>query len=118
LAVFSFFGLFWNSYFIVSSICKCFVPAKAFRTKTKYCIIIPEAKYPKASWLDVTIQIPVDKDSPQEVIMPTLKSCIKSRDFYRKNSADRFNIVICDDGMMAFLIDNIPAAEMLWESIL
>jgi hypothetical protein len=29
----------------------------------------------------------------------------------------RCNIVVCDDGMMAFLRDNFAAAEMLWESI-
>jgi cellulose synthase/poly-beta-1,6-N-acetylglucosamine synthase-like glycosyltransferase len=114
----SFFGLFWNSYFIISSICKCFIPAKAFRTNTKYCSIIPEIKSPEASWLDVTIQLPVYKESLHEVIMPTLKSCIESRDFYHKNTGARCNIVVCDDGMMAFLRDNFPAAEMLWENIL
>jgi cellulose synthase/poly-beta-1,6-N-acetylglucosamine synthase-like glycosyltransferase len=118
LALLSFFGLFWNSYFIVSSICKCFIPAKAFRTNTKYCSIIPEIKSPKASWLDVTIQIPVYKESLHEVMMPTLKSCITARDFYRSNTGARCNIVICDDGMMAYLNDNFPAAEMLWASIL
>jgi cellulose synthase/poly-beta-1,6-N-acetylglucosamine synthase-like glycosyltransferase len=115
--VLSFFGLFWNSYFIISSIFKCFIPAKAFRTNTKYCSMIPEIKSPEASWVNVTIQIPVYKESLLEVIIPTLNSCIKSRDFYRKNTGARCNIVICDDGMMAFLGDNFPAAEMLWESI-
>lgn len=117
LAVLSFFGLFWNSYFIISSILKCFIPVKAFLTNTKYCSIIPETKAPEAAWLDVTIQIPVYKESLCEVLMPTLKSCILSRDYYQKNTGARCNIVICDDGMMAFLRDNFPAAEMLWENI-
>jgi hypothetical protein len=117
LAVVSFFGLFWNSYFAVSSIFKCFIPAKAFRSNTKYCSMIPEEKSPFAEWLNVTIQIPVYKESLQQVLMPTLKSCIKSRDYYMEHSGAKCNIVVCDDGMMAFLKDNFAAAEMLWETI-
>jgi len=120
LALLSFFGLFWNSYFIVSSILKCFIPKKAFTTNTKYCSIIPETAPREAEWLDVTIQIPVYKESLKEVLMPTLKSCMKSRDYYHDNvpgGKARCNIVVCDDGMMAMLRDNFAAAEMLWESI-
>jgi cellulose synthase/poly-beta-1,6-N-acetylglucosamine synthase-like glycosyltransferase len=118
LSLLSFFGLYWNTYFICASFCKCLIPATAFTTNTKYCSIIPEAKPPNAEWLQVTIQIPVYKESLHEVLMPTLKSCIKARNYYRKMSNVRCNIVVCDDGMMAFLRDNFPAAEMLWESIL
>jgi hypothetical protein len=117
MAILSFFGLFWNSYFSVASIMKCFIPAKAFQNNTKYCSVAPEKKPPNAEWLDVTIQIPVYKESLQEVMMPTLKSCIKSRDHYMRNSGAKCNIVICDDGMMAFLKNNFAAAEMLWETI-
>lgn len=117
LAILSFFGLFWNSYFTVSSICKCFIPAKAFRTNTKYCSMIPEEKPAGDSWLDCTIQIPVYKESLQEVLMPTLKSCILSRDYYNRSTGAKCNIVICDDGMMALLRNNFAAAEMLWETI-
>lgn len=162
LSLLSFFGLFWNSYFITAMIFKCFIPAKAFLTNTKYCTIIPEEKSPTSDWLGVTIQIPVYKESLHEVLMPTLKSCLAARDHYRKNVAKYHaaaaaaaatqslnpktqhsnttaptsnanksapyvpptspinfcNIIICDDGMMAMLRDNFPAAEMLWESIL
>lgn len=119
LALLSFFGLFWNSYFLVSSIFKCFIPAKALKSNTKYCSIIPETKPPEAAWLEVTIQIPVYKESLHEVLMPTLKSCIAAREHYISNSGGcRCNIVICDDGMMNFLRDNFPAAEMLWENII
>ena len=119
LALISFFGLFWNTYFIVSSIAKCFIPAKAFKTNTKYCSIIPETKHPDASWLNVTIQIPVYKESLQEVMIPTLKSCMKAREHYIENSQGAHcNIVICDDGMMAFLRNNFAAAEMLWDAVL
>ena len=117
LGLLSFFGLFWNSYFTVSSICKCFIPAKAFRTNTKYCSMIPEEKPKGEAWLDCTIQIPVYKESLQEVLMPTPKSCILSRDYYCRSSGARCNIVICDDGMMALLKNNFAAAEMLWETI-
>jgi len=122
LSLFAFFGLFWNSYFIVSSIFKCFIPRKAFTSNTKYCSIIPENKRPESDWLDVTIQIPVYKESLKEVMMPTLQSCMKARDYYRTHATNhgipiRCNIVICDDGMMAFLRDNFPAAEMLWKNI-
>jgi cellulose synthase/poly-beta-1,6-N-acetylglucosamine synthase-like glycosyltransferase len=118
LALISFFGLFWNSYFITAMIFKCFIPAKAFLTNTKYCTIIPEEKSPTQEWLDVTIQIPVYKESLHEVLMPTLKSCITARDHYRRTTGAKCNIVLCDDGMMHMLRDNFPAAEMLWESIL
>lgn len=122
LALLSFFGLAWNSYFIVASIFKCFIPAKAFKSNTKYCSIIPEAASSSAHWLDITIQIPVYKESLKEVLMPTLQSCMKARDYYLKNTAKmqqqtRCNIVVCDDGMMALLRDNFAAAEMLWENI-
>jgi len=117
MAILAFFGLFWNAYFTVSSIFKCFIPAKAFQSNTKYCSVIPEKKPPNADWLDVTIQIPVYKESLQEVMIPTLKSCIKSRDHYIRKSGAKCNIVICDDGMMAFLKNNFAAAEMLWETI-
>ena len=119
LALISFFGLFWNTYFIISSIAKCFIPAKAFKTNTKYCSIIPETKPPEVSWLNVTIQIPVYKESLQEVMIPTLKSCMKAREHYIENSQGAHcNIVICDDGMMAFLKNNFAAAEMLWDAVL
>lgn len=118
LALLSFFGLFWNSYFTIAMIFKCFIPKKAFLANTKYCSIIPETKSDNAQWLEVTIQIPVYKESLHEVLMPTLKSCLASRDYYRaKSGGARCNIVVCDDGMMAFLRDNFPAAEMLWKTI-
>ena len=105
LALLSFFGLFWNCYFITAMIFKCFIPAKAFLTNTKYCSIIPERKPPTAAWLDVTIQIPVYKESLHEVLMPTLKSCLAARDHYIKSTSKmaNCNIVICDDGMMVSL---------------
>lgn len=160
LSLLSFFGLFWNSYFITAMVFKCFIPAKAFLTNTKYCTIIPEEKPPNQDWLSVTIQIPVYKESLHEVLMPTLKSCLAAQHHYtrtvaksqaaaaaaaataalenNKNNAkpslvgltplappvnypspsQYCNIIICDDGMMAMLRDNFPAAEMLWESIL
>lgn len=136
LSLLSFFGLAWNSYFVTASIFKCFIPAKAFKSNTKYCSIIPESATAGARWLDITIQIPVYKESLKEVLMPTLQSCMKARDYYLKNSAKmpqpvhqqqsqqqatphhtRCNIVVCDDGMMAMLRDNFAAAEMLWENI-
>jgi len=117
LACISFFGLFWNSYFTVSSIFKCFIPARAFKSNTKYFSMIPEQKQPGDEWLNVTIQIPVYKESLQEVLMPTLKSCMKARDHYTSHSQAQCNIVVCDDGIMAYLNDNFPAAEMLWENV-
>ena len=117
LALLSFFGLFWNTYFIFSSIFKCFIPAKAFTSNTKYCSIIPEKKPDGAGWMNVTIQIPVYKESLREVMRPTLKSCMKARDYYQQHTKAKCNIVICDDGMMAFLKNNFPAAEMLWNTI-
>lgn len=117
LAALAFFGLFWNSYFIIASICKCFIPARAFKTNTKYCSIIPETKPPETAWMEVTIQIPVYKESLQEVMIPTLKSCMAARHYYNQKTGARCNIVICDDGMMAYLRDNFAAAEMLWENI-
>eukprot|EP00980_Cylindrotheca_fusiformis_P001391 scaffold345_cov134-Cylindrotheca_fusiformis.AAC.2 len=102
---------------LVSSIFKCFIPKRAFRTNTKYCSMIPEQKPANTNWSNVTIQIPVYKESLQEVVMPTLKSCMRSRDYYMRKSGAKCNIVICDDGIMAFLKNNFAAAEMLWETI-
>lgn len=96
LALIAFLGLFWNTYFVVSSICKCFIPAKAFTTNTKYASIIPETKPDNAEWSEVTIQIPVYKESLQEVLMPTLKSCMQARDYYSLKARVRCNIVVCD----------------------
>ena len=67
--------------------------------------------------MTVTIQIPVYKESLREVLMPTLMSCIQSREYYQKHSRTKCNIVVCEDGMMALLKDNFAAAEMLWETI-
>ena len=117
LGILSFFGLFWNSYFTVASIFKCFIPAKAFRSNTKYCSVIPEEKSHHSSWMNVTIQIPVYKESLEEVLMPTLKSCMISRDHYMKKTGANCNICVCDDGMMALMKNNFAAAEMLWETI-
>mmetsp|Transcript_26273 Transcript_26273/g.37335 ORF Transcript_26273/g.37335 Transcript_26273/m.37335 type:complete len:926 (-) Transcript_26273:55-2832(-) len=117
LAVFTFFGLFWNVYFTISSFMKCFIPADCFRNNGKYHSVKPEAKHPTDDWMSVTIQIPVYKESLQEVLGPTLKSCIKARDHYRNNTATSCNIVVCDDGMMNLLRDNFAAAEMLWDSV-
>jgi cellulose synthase/poly-beta-1,6-N-acetylglucosamine synthase-like glycosyltransferase len=117
LALLSFLGLFWNTYFTIGSIFKCFIPSKAFTSNTKYSSILPEKKPDGAEWLEVTIQIPVYKESLLEVLMPTLKSCQASRDYYIKKTGARCNIVVCDDGMMSYLKDNFPAAEMLWETV-
>ena len=65
--------------------------------------------------MNVTIQIPVYKEGLKEVLMPTLNSCMAARDYYVKQTGARCNIVVCDDGMMAMLRDNFPAAEMLWK---
>mmetsp|Transcript_14681 Transcript_14681/g.35801 ORF Transcript_14681/g.35801 Transcript_14681/m.35801 type:complete len:1054 (+) Transcript_14681:200-3361(+) len=117
LAILSFFGLFWNSYFTVSSIFKCFIPAKAYQSNTKYCSLIPEKKPEKEPWLNVTIQIPVYKESLQEVMMPTLKSCTAAQRHYEETTGAKCNIVLCDDGMMAYMKNNFAACEMLWETI-
>lgn len=37
LALLSFLGLFWNTYFTVGSIFKMFIPAQAFKENSKYC---------------------------------------------------------------------------------
>jgi cellulose synthase/poly-beta-1,6-N-acetylglucosamine synthase-like glycosyltransferase len=120
LSLVSFFGLFWNTYFTISSILKCFIPTKAFKTNTKYCSIIPEAKDARDHWLNVTIQIPVYKESLVQVLMPTLRSCVAARVAYETTSQGQAecNIVVCDDGMMVMLRDNFAAAEMLWENII
>ena len=120
LAVISFFGLFWNSYFIVSSLIKCFIPSKAFKTNTKSCSLMPEIKDPHDEWMSVTIQVPIYKESLQDVLMPTLKSCVAARNHYIASTGgddSKCNVVVCDDGIMALLHDNFPAAEMLWNSI-
>jgi hypothetical protein len=95
MAILAFIGMYWNSYFTVSSIFKCFIPAKAFQSNTKYCSFIPEKKPKGAEWLEVTIQIPVYKESLQEVMISTLKSCLKARDHYICNlGAKKPNITL------------------------
>jgi len=79
--------------------------------------MIPEQKPTNAAWMNVSIQIPVYKESLEEVLMPTLKSCMQSRDYYIRKTGASCNIVVCDDGMMAFLSNNFAAAEMLWDTI-
>eukprot|EP00978_Attheya_sp_CCMP212_P010562 scaffold25655_cov56-Attheya_sp.AAC.1 len=111
------FGLFWNTYFTMSSIFKCFIPAKAFKTNSKFFSIIPETKHPNDEWMDVTIQIPVYKESLEDVLGPTLISCMDARNHYENNTRASCNIVVCDDGMMNMLRDNFSAAEMLWENV-
>jgi hypothetical protein len=111
-------GMFWISYFTISSIFKAIVPGRSFQTNTKYTSIIPEEKAPLDEWLSVTIQIPVYKESIHEILLPTFESCIHARDLYIKSTGARCNIVVCDDGMMVFLKNNFAAAEMLWETVL
>jgi Glycosyl transferase family group 2 len=98
---------------------KCFIPKQAFKTNTKYCSIIPESKDPRDEWLDVTIQIPIYRESLVQTLMPTLRSCVTARMEYEKETkySAHCNIVVCDDGMMVMLRDNFAAAEMLWQQI-
>lgn len=117
IAMLTFLGLFWNTYFTSSSIFKCFIPASAFKENGKYFSVIPEKKHEDDDWLSVTIQIPVYKESLDDVLAPTLQSCIQARAHYESNSTASCNIVVCDDGMMNMLRDNFSAAEMLWENI-
>lgn len=49
--------------------------------------------------------------------MPTLKSCMAAREHYEKTTGARCNIVITDDGMMAYMKNNFAACEMLFETI-
>jgi hypothetical protein len=118
LGVICFLGLFWNSYYTTASIFMCFVPGRAFQTNTKYSSVIPEEKAIHDEWLSVTIQIPVYKEPVHQIILPTLESCIRARDFYINSTGAKCNIVVCDDGMMVFLRNNFAAAEMLWETVI
>jgi len=117
LALLTFLGLFWNTYFTTSSVFKCFIPSKNFKQNGKYFSFIPEKKHQDDDWLPVTIQVPVYKESLEEVLGPTLESCIAARAHYESNTGASCNIVVCDDGMMSFLRDNFSAAEMLWENV-
>lgn len=92
---------------------KCFIPAEAFRTNGKYFSCVPEKKHPNDEWIDVTIQIPVYKESLVELLRPTLKSCMAARKYYETKTEAKCNIVICDDGIMAFLKNNFAAAGTL-----
>lgn len=113
LSLITFFGIFWNVYFTASSVMKCFIPAQAFKSNGKYFSCIPERKHPNDEWIDVTIQIPVYKESLVELLRPTLKSCMAARRHYETNSEAKCNIVICDDGIMAYLKNNFAAAGTL-----
>ena len=117
LAIITFFGIFWNTYFTASSVMKCFIPAKAFKTNGKYFSCIPEKKHPDDEWLDVTIQIPVYKESLVEVLRPMLESCMATRDHHETKSGAQCNIVVCNDGIMVYLKNNFAAAEMLWDNV-
>ncbi|CAB9498578.1 Conserved hypothetical, protein [Seminavis robusta] len=91
-------------------------PCQSIQIKHKVLLHDPRIQTARRSMADVTIQIPCTK-SRSRVLMPTLKSCMKARDHYISHTQASCNIVVCDDGIMNYLNDNFPAAEMLWENV-
>ena len=49
--------------------------------------------------------------------MPTLESCIASRDKYVSSTDTECNVVVCDDAIMHFMDNDFAAAAAIWRAI-
>ena len=99
--------LLFPIYFTVSNMLLLFTPNSYWKKNSKY-FINTEKHIPHINCLirkrpSITIQIPVYDEDFIKVIRPTLRECIKARNYYGKNC----NIVVNDDGLFKFVNDDL-----------
>jgi cellulose synthase/poly-beta-1,6-N-acetylglucosamine synthase-like glycosyltransferase len=61
-------------------------------------------------WPSVTIQIPIYREPFDAVIRPTLETARKAAERYREKTGARCNVLVSDDGLLAFADNNLEGA--------
>jgi cellulose synthase/poly-beta-1,6-N-acetylglucosamine synthase-like glycosyltransferase len=61
-------------------------------------------------WPSVTIQIPIYREPFDAVIRPTLESARMAAERYREKTGARCNVLVSDDGLLAFADNNLEGA--------
>ena len=110
-------GILWNAFSLSASFFKCLLPRQAFTSNTKFCSMVPEKKDPERAWPAVTIQVLAYKESLDQVLIPTLESCLRARHSYKEQTGAPCNLVVCDDAIMPYLQNDFELAATLWEKI-
>lgn len=110
----TFGAVMWNVYCITAFILRIFIPKGAYQENGDYFSVVPEEKSPEDEWPAVTIQIPVYRENFLEVIQPTLESCLEAQRQYMTSCGGFANIVVCDDGILRMLRNDVELFDVLW----
>lgn len=108
--------LFWFNYKLHSllmSVSRLFMNLEVIKRNDKYYsgVEIPDFFIHSREYPPVTIQIPVDAESDDRYLKPTLLCCVSEADRYTNETGAKCNILICDDGLN-FLSDEERLARI------
>lgn len=93
------FWLYYKLQHIIIGTYKIFMDLSILRSNSKYYsgLEIPDS-FISESFPEITIQLPVYKESLENTIKPTLMSAIEQANRYKSETGSLCNIVVCDDG--------------------
>ena len=107
------FWLYYKLQHIIIGTYKIFMDLNIIQSNGKYYsgIEIPDSFINENSYPDITIKLPVYKESLENTIKPTIFSALIESERYRLETGKMCNIIVCDDGL--FLISPEEKEERL-----
>ena len=104
IVVFFILNVFWLYYklqHIIIGTYKIFMDLNIIYTNSKYYsgLEIPNICVNHLTFPDITIQLPVYKESLENTIKPTIMSAIIQAERYTLETGHTCNIIVCDDGL-------------------
>ena len=109
IIIFFILNVFWLYYklqHIIIGVYKIFMDLKIVRSNSKYYsgLEIPDT-FINIPFPQITIQLPVYKESLENTIKPTLISAIKQSKRYTLETGAVCNIIVCDDGLQLISLE-------------
>ena len=102
--------LLFPVYFVISNVLLLFTTSNYWKRDSKYFKyrLLNDHTYTRLP--PITIQVPIYDEDFKKVIRPTLRDCVKARNFYIEKGG-RCNIIVNDDGIFKFLNDRLNSLE-------
>lgn len=83
---------------LVSSLLSMFGPISQYHANSAFYSAIPPPRDYSTDLLPISVQMPVYKESLEQVIMPTIESLKKAMTTFERQGGT-VNVIICDDGL-------------------
>jgi hypothetical protein len=93
--------LYYKLQHVIIGVYKIFMDLDIIHSNGKYYsgLEIPDVFINKSCYPDITIQLPVYKESLENTIKPTIMSAIEQAKRYNSETGKICNIIVCDDGL-------------------